>query len=124
MYRHKLTEVPENILVKPSDVASGTKWQSDYNVAAWFRFDQVTLQMIRLHLHWKDSAGEHSLCVDQTEIDATSLLLSGIGRLKITGPLENLAIFVESEKHDYQVDELFVQPARTASELSRKVGMG
>lgn len=119
MYKYKLTEVPENILVKPSNIQKNTKWQSDYNVAAWFRFDRITQQPLNLHIQWQDANGEHTLCVDQTVVNASSLLLSGIARLRITGKLSALTVVVECDHHEYQVDELFVQPARHEAELKR-----
>ncbi len=113
MRKRKLTDIPEHILVKPANISSGSKWQSDYNVAAWFRFKQQSNDLIRLHLFWLDDSGEQHLCVDQTKINSSSILLSGIARLKITGPIRSMSVAVESASEDYSVDELFVQPTRT-----------
>lgn len=115
MRKQKLTDVPDNILVKPEAVKRDNKWQSDYNVAAWFRFESVTLSPIKLHIYWKDDAGDQAMCVDQTHISSASLLLSGIARLKVTGHMKSMSVVVETDDSQFTVDELFVQPARTGS---------
>ncbi len=112
MIKQKLTDVPDHIIVRPSSVKSGAKWQSDYNVAGWFRFKELTHELIKLHIYWVDEAGEQSTCIDQTTITSNSVLLSGIGRLKITGPLKSISVAIESNRQNYIVDELFVQPSR------------
>lgn len=113
MRKQKLTDVPDNILVKPEAVKRNNKWQSEYNIAAWFRFESVTLTPIKLHIVWKDDAGDQSMCVDQTVINSASLLLSGIARLKVTGKMKAMSVVVETDDSGYTVDELFVQPTRT-----------
>lgn len=120
MYRKKLTEVPDSILKQPGSIKKNMRWQADYNVAAWFRFDRITQQPIRLHIFWRDDSGQHSLNVDQTNVNAQSLLLSGIARLKINGPLQAMSVIVECEHHDYRVDELFVQPAAAHQSTERQ----
>lgn len=120
MYRQKLTDVPDSILKRPGNIKKNMRWQADYNVAAWFRFDRISQQPIRLHIFWRDDSGQHSLNIDQTNVNASSLLLSGIARLKINGPLQAMSVIVECERHDYRVDELFVQPAVTANEPERR----
>ena len=112
MYRQKLTDVPDHILGQPANTVRGTKWQSDYNIAAWFRFKQLTHDMVKLHIHWTDEAGEHILCVDQTTINSQSLLLSGIARVKVLGAIKSMSVAVETANLSFTVDELFVQPAR------------
>ncbi len=112
MYRQKLTDVPDHILGQPANAKNGMKWQSDYNIAAWFRFKQLTHDMVKLHIHWSDESGENMLCVDQTTINSQSLLLSGIARIKVTGQIKSMSIALETANLSFTVDELFVQPAR------------
>jgi len=112
MQKQKLTDVPDHILVKPTSVKGGIKWQSDYNVAAWFRFKHLSNDEVRLHLHWLDEGGEQHVCVDQSKVNSASVLLSGIARLKITGEVRSMSIAVETNNFSFTVDELFVQPAR------------
>jgi hypothetical protein len=112
MQKQKLTDIPEHIMAHPALVRTGAKWQTDYNVAAWFRFKQISQDTVRLHLHWIDEAGEHFVCIDQATIGSASVLLSGIARLKVTGRIETMSIAVEGNNFNFTVDELFVQPAR------------
>jgi hypothetical protein len=112
MYRQKLTDVPTHILDVPAGIKRGFKWQSDYNVAAWFRFKQLSQDGVKLYIHWKDDNGEQSVCVDQTTVNSASLLLSGIARLKITGPLQSISVAMETSNLSFTVDELFVQPTK------------
>ncbi|EAR10908.1 hypothetical protein [Reinekea blandensis] len=120
MYRHKLTDVPDSVLKQPSGIKKQMRWQADYNVAAWFRFDRVAQQPIRLQLFWHDDSGQHSMNIDQTNVNASSLLLSGIAKLKVNGPLQAMSIIVECEHHDYRVDELFVQPAANPAQTAQR----
>ncbi len=119
MYKQKLTDVPDHILAQPANIKSGLQWQSDYNIAAWFRFKQMSHDMVKLHLHWSDSTGEHSVCIDQTVINSASLLLSGIARVKVTGPIQKMSVAVETSNLSYTVDELFVQPARHLQDIKQ-----
>jgi hypothetical protein len=119
MYKQKLTDVPAHILDAPKSVKTGMKWQSDYNIAAWFRFKQLSHDMIKLHIHWLDDSGEQHVCVDQTTVNSSSLLLSGIARLKVTGPISSVSVVLETTNLSYVVDELFVQPTRTGNETKQ-----
>jgi hypothetical protein len=112
----KLTDVPDHIWGMPetSGQSSGA-WQSDYNIAAWIRYDERIRGPVRLFLMWQDTRGDHHLCVDQSDISSNSVLLSGIARIKAHGPLKSLSIGLESLMSNYVVDELFVQPAHYAT---------
>lgn len=112
MPNKKLTDIPDHIVFKPGYIKAGSKWQSDYNVAAWLRFEKLANEVIRLHLHWQDEKGAQSICVDQSKITSTSILLSGIARLKVTGQVKAMSISIETANQKYTVDELFVQPVR------------
>ena len=114
MYKQKLTDVPEHILGQPIHIKKGMKWQSDYNIAAWFRFKQLSHDAVKLHIHWSDDSGDHTLCVDQATINSSALLLSGIARIKVTGSIQAMSIAIETTNLSFTVDELFVQPARTS----------
>ena len=107
----KLTDVPEHIWGAPDQSGRSMVWHSDYNIAAWIRYGQRIRGPVRLFLLWKDSCGEHHLCVDQTTISSTSVLLSGIARIKAQGPLQSLSVGLETMVCDFVIDELFVQPA-------------
>jgi hypothetical protein len=112
MHIKKLTDVPDHILNRPDNQKKLKIWRSDYNVAAWFRFQQTSYDIVRLHIQWQDDNGVQKVCVDQTTINSASLLMSGIARLKITGPIKTMSVLVETNNLSYTVDELFVQPAR------------
>lgn len=112
MHIEKLTDVPEHILIKQSDIKKNKNWESDYNIAAWFRFKQQSFDLVRLHIQWRDDGGLHTSCVDQTTVNSASLLMSGIARVQVTGHLKAMSILVETNNLSFTVDELFVQPAR------------
>jgi hypothetical protein len=113
MYRQKLTDVPKHLLDVPIGIKRGYKWQSEYNVAAWLRFKQLSQELIKLYIHWKDDNGEQSICVDQTTVNSASLLLSGVARIKVTGPLQSISVALDTNNLSFTVDELFVQPTKT-----------
>lgn len=117
MQKQKLTEVPDHILVRPSRISPNKKWRSDYNVAAWFRFEKITVEPIKLYLCWQDASGSHSACVDHSLIKASSLLLSGVVQLKITGQLKEMAVVAETNNARYLVDELYVQPTAESTSV-------
>lgn len=108
----KLTDVPEHILDKPAGIKPGTQWQSEYNVAAWIRFDQTNSDLSKLYLVWVDEQGEHRHCVDQCSTSSVSSLLSGIARLKIVGALRSMSVALSTPHTTYHVDELYVQPVK------------
>lgn len=111
MRNRLLTEVPDHIVYRPTEIRTGMKWQSDYNVAAWFRFRAIDSEPLSLFVQWIDELGEHRTFVDRGTITASSLLLSGVARLKITGMLRQVSVYIETMNETYSVDELFVQPA-------------
>lgn len=119
MYIKKLTDVPDHILSQPENQKNLKTWRSDYNVAAWFRFQQMSYDLVRLHIQWHDDNGEQKVCVDQTTINSSSLLMSGIARLKVCGPIKTMSVLVETNNLSYTVDELFVQPARQLPESKK-----
>lgn len=108
----KLTDVPEHILDKPAGIKTGTAWQSEYNVAAWIRFDQSHGDLCKLYLVWVDEQGEHRHCVDQCSSSSVSSLLSGIAKLKIVGQLRSMSVALATAQTSYHVDELYVQPVK------------
>lgn len=112
MRTQKLTDVPDHILTLPEQLKTSQVWQTEYNVAAWFRFKQLSYDLVRLHIQWQDDAGQQQVCVDQTTINSASLLMSGIARLKVVGFIKQMSVLVETNNLSYTVDELFVQPAR------------
>lgn len=116
MLNRLLTKVPDHIVYRPSDVKAGMTWQADYNVAAWFRFRAIDSEPLALLVHWIDELGEHQTYVDRGTITASSLLLSGIARLKVSGNLLSISVNIETMNETYRVDELFVQPAHTQSQ--------
>jgi hypothetical protein len=111
----KLTDVPEHILDKPAGVKPGTQWQSEYNVAAWIRFDQNSTHQSKLYLVWLDELGEHRHCIDQCSTASASSLLSGIARIKVVGPLRSMSVALSTPQTQYHVDELYVQPVSRES---------
>jgi hypothetical protein len=115
MLRKRLADVPEQMLLKPSHVRAGVKWESDYNVALWLRFKQIGRGTVNIYLHWHDDNGEHAINVDRSAISSDSILLSGIAHLRITGQIRSMGVSVETDNNNFSVDELFVQPARSAS---------
>jgi len=112
-----LTEVPEHILVKPDVIKKGQRWSSDYNIAAWFRFTELKNQTIKLFVIWTDSEGEHSVLVDYTVINSSTILMSGIAHLELKGNIKNMFVAVGTESEAYIVDELFVQATRSTLKL-------
>jgi len=119
MRRQKLTDVPAHVMAGPASVRAGAKWQTDYNIAAWFRFKKISQDTFRLYLQWVDETGEQFVCIDQAKIGSASILLSGIARLKVTGQIKAMSIAVESNNFSFTVDELFVQPARNHIETKQ-----
>ena len=118
----KLTDVPEHIWDNPT-VGSSVAWQSDYNIAAWIRYNHRFHGAVRLFLMWQDNSGEHRLCVDQADVSSISVLLSGIAHIKAQGPLQSLSIGIDTPGSEFVVDELFVQPTRSAPQQQR-IGLG
>ncbi len=118
----KLTDVPEHIWTAPAQTGESEHWQSDYNIATWIRCEKQTRGSIRLFLLWRDNHGEHNMCVDRSDISSKSLLLSGIASIKGQGPLKSLSIGIETLNGDFVVDELFVQPARSAGKNQKIIG--
>jgi hypothetical protein len=108
----KLTDVPEHILDKPAGIQTGKLWQSEYNIAAWIRFDHSNSDLSKLYLVWIDDQGEHKYCVDQCSTSSVSSLLSGIARLKIIGTLYSVSVALSTAGSAYHVDELYVQPVK------------
>ncbi|TCS43985.1 hypothetical protein [Reinekea marinisedimentorum] len=115
MLRRKLTDIPGHMLLNPQHVRKGMKWDCDYNVAIWLRFKKLSQGYVEIFLHWHDDNGEHAISVDRSSISSSSVLLSGIAHLKMTGKLTSMSLQSQSDNNSFTVDELFVQPARSTS---------
>lgn len=115
MLRRKLTDIPKHLLLNPQHVRSGSRWECDYNVAIWLRFKKLSQGTVEIYLHWHDDNGEHVITVDRSNLSSSSVLLSGIAHLKVTGKVRSMSVLTESDNNNFTVDELFVQPARTTS---------
>lgn len=107
----RLTDIPEH-LIDRSPVKPGVKWRSEYNVAAWLRFDAFRSTSVKLYLVWTDDKGKHRHLVDTSAEESASTLLSGAVSLPIVGAIKAMHVEVESLSANIQVDELFVQPAK------------
>lgn len=110
MPKQKLTDVPQHILGQPRSVKDGTKWQGQYNVAVWLRFEKDVAANVRLMFAWRDEAGEHILPLDQATRASATTLLSGIAQLKISGQIEKASVVLDAPYTTFKVEELFVQP--------------
>lgn len=109
---HILTQVPEHVFSSPNPVTGNHRWQKRFNVASWIRFDAQDNSTARLLLRYRDGSGVRDVTVDQGKISSKTLLLSGVATLKLTGKLERLDVVLQTDRDQYVVDELFVQPVK------------
>lgn len=115
---HNLAKVPEHIVDNPPHVKGQQRWARRYNVAGWFRFDQLDNSLIRLILRYRDATGSHQVVIDQGRIGGKTMLLSGITDLKLSGPINAMELLLECQQSHCTVDELFVQPVKEQSQTA------
>lgn len=114
----RLTDIPDH-LIDRSPVKPGIKWRTEYNVAAWLRFEAFRSSSVKLYLVWTDDRGKQRHLVDTSAEESISTLLSGAVSLPIVGKIKTMHVEVESLSTNIQVDELFVQPAKKHRTLSQ-----
>ncbi|MHA7881484.1 MAG: hypothetical protein ACX931_16970 [Saccharospirillum sp.] len=117
---HHLAKVPDHIVDNPAHVRGQQRWARRYNVAGWFRFDQLDNSLIRLILRYRDATGSHQVVIDQGRIGHKTILLSGIADVKLAGTINAMELLLECHQATCTVDELFVQPVKDNAQASPK----
>lgn len=116
---HNLAQVPEHIIDNPPHVKGQQRWARRYNVAGWFRFEQLDNSLIRLILLYRDATGSHQVVIDQGRISGKTMLLSGITDLKPAGSINAMELLLECQHPNCTVDELFVQPVKEQTQAKQ-----
>ncbi len=109
---------------KPNFVKNPKKQYScNFSVAAWMSFNSSPTRPVALILSYRDSKGEFSIVVDETNPDGgTSLMLSGEVTIDYFGGLKYLRASCSgiSKTHGFFLDEVHVN--KVSSEETKAMG--